>query len=122
MKTLKFITPVLLAGFMSVAMFSCSKSDDYVAPAATDTAAHKVNILSAQFDPNTVTMLPGTRIIWTNTDTTAHSVVSDDGISFNSGGINAGGTYTFTPATPGTYAYHCGIHPSVKGTIYVVTR
>ena len=122
MKTLKFIAPVLLAGFVSFTLFSCSKSDNYVAPAVTDTAGHKVNIRSMQFDPNTITLMPGARITWTNTDSVAHSVVSDDGISFNSNSISAGGTYTFTPSSLGTYAYHCGIHPAVKGIIYVVTR
>lgn len=55
-------------------------------------------------------------------DTQPHSVVSDDGISFNSSNINAGGTFSFTPTTTGIYEYHCGLHPTVKGTIYVVIR
>jgi plastocyanin len=122
MKTLKFIVPALLAGFTFVMMESCSKSDDYVAPVVADTSTFKINILATQFDPNTVTLHLGGKVTWTNTDTQLHSVVSDDATSFNSGNISAAGTYTFTPPTNGTYNYHCGIHPAVKGTIYVVTR
>lgn len=122
MKSLKFIAPALLAGFMSFAMFSCSKSNDYEAPVVTDTTGHKINIRATQFDPNTLTSLPGIKITWTNVDTIVHSVVSDDGTSFNSGNISAGGTYTFTTSALGTIDYHCGIHPTVKGIIYVVNR
>ena len=119
MKSIKFITPVLLAGFISVMMFSCSKSD-YVAP--VDTTTQKIDIQATQCAPNPLTMYLGSKITWTNTDTDVHSIVSDDATSFNSGNITAGGTYSFTPLTNSTYAYHCGIHPAVKGVIYVVTR
>jgi len=122
MKSMKFITPVLLAGFMSVTMFSCSKSDNYVAPVVADTTAFKINIQATQFAPNPLTMYLGPKLTWTNNDTDAHSIVSDDATSFSSGNIIAGGSFSFTPAATGTYEYHCGIHPTVKGILYVVTR
>ena len=55
-------------------------------------------------------------------DTDTHSVVSDDATSFSSGNISTGGSFSFTPAAPGTFAYHCGIHAAVKRIIYVVNR
>lgn len=103
-------------------MFSCSKSDVYNPPANNDTAAYKVNILANQFSPSAINMLPGAKITWTNADTETHSIVSDDATSFNSGNIAPGGSFSFTPSATGTYAYHCGVHPGVQGTIYVVTR
>ncbi len=120
MKSMKFITSMVLASFMSVLIFSCSKSDDYVAP--VDTTVQKINIQAALFAPTPLNMYLGPKVTWTNTDTDVHSIVSDDATSFNSGNISTGGTYSFTPLTTGTYAYHCGIHPTVKGIIYVVTR
>ena len=30
-----------------------------------------------------------------------------------------GATFSFTFDTPGTYAYHCGIHPSMTGEVIV---
>ena len=36
-----------------------------------------------------------------------------------SGVLNPGNTYAFTFNTPGTYSYHCAIHPQMRGTIIV---
>jgi plastocyanin len=119
MKRIKFILPAILAGIICVMISSCSKSDVDNPPAAD---LYKVNILATQFDPATMTMLPGARITWTNMDAQVHSIVSDDATSFNSGNIPAGGSFSFTPTVTGTYTYHCGQHPGVQGTLNVVTR
>ncbi|MBL7700741.1 MAG: cupredoxin domain-containing protein [Ferruginibacter sp.] len=121
MKSLKFILPALLIGFISFGTISCSRSDDYNLP-GSDTAIYKVNIQANQFSPSGITMLPANKITWTNMDTDTHSIVSDDGISFNSGNIPSGASYSFIPSATGTYTYKCGIHPAVQGVVYVVTR
>ena len=118
---MKLIAPYLLAGFLSIMMPSCSKSDADTT-AGTNPNTQNINILVTQFDPNPLTMQLGSKISWINKDTEAHSVVSDDGTSFNSGIINPGASYTITPNFTGTYEYHCGIHPAVKGTVYIVVR
>ncbi len=122
MKSIKFIAPAILAGIMSLVMYSCSKSDVYTPSGGGDDNTYKVNILATQFDPANTTMLVGGKVIWTNTDAQVHSIVSDDGISFNSGNISTGGTFNFTPTVNGTYAYHCGVHPTVTGNLYVVNK
>jgi plastocyanin len=119
MKRSTTFIPALFIGIMSVMMFSCSKSDVDNPPAQD---LYKVNILATQFDPATITMLPGEKITWTNTDGQVHSIVSDDATSFNSGDISAGGSFNFTPTVTGTYPYHCGQHPGVQGTLNVFTR
>ena len=119
MKHIKFL-PAIFAGIMCIAIFSCSKSDVDTPPGSV--GDHKVNILATQFDPATMTMLPGAKITWTNMDTDLHSIVSDDAVSFNSGSIPAGASFSFTPTVNGTYPYHCGLHPGVQGTLHVVTR
>lgn len=122
MKSIKLIAPVVL-GIMSVALYSCSKSNDYTPPAIGDSSSvHKVNIQATQFNPANVTMVLGSTITWTNVDTDVHSIVSDDGTSYNSGNIAAGASVSLTPGANGTYNYHCGIHPTVTGVFYVVTR
>lgn len=98
---------------------SCRKSDENNGQGNTN---YSVKILAAQFDPATITMIPGATITWTNVDTDMHSVISDDATSFTSGPQSIGGTFSFTPTVTGTYTYHCGIHPAVKGTLNVVTR
>src|SRR2546430_5513870 len=78
---------------------------------------------SFAFSPATLTIKAGTTVVWKNTTQVAHTVTSDDGKSFDSGSSNPiapqSGTYSFKFATPGTYAYHCTIHPFMKATIIV---
>lgn len=123
MKHIKFIVAALVLGILSFTMHSCSKSDGYNSAVTIDTTSdYKVIIQASQFSPASLTMLIGTKVTWTNMDTDTHSVVSDDATSFSSGNISTGASFSFIPAVPGTYAYHCGIHPTVKGIIYVVNR
>jgi plastocyanin len=62
----------------------------------------------------------GDVITWTNNDTAAHKVGLDDGSCAMSANIAGGGgkqSLVFTAA--GTYAFHCTLHPSMKGTITI---
>lgn len=78
---------------------------------------------SFAFSPATLTIKAGTTVTWKNTTSVGHTVTSDDGKSFDSGTTNPiaaqGGTFSFTFTTPGTFAYHCEIHPFMKATIIV---
>lgn len=78
-----------------------------------------VTIQGFAFGPNALEVKVGTTITWTNNDGAPHTVTADDG-SFDSGRLNPGGTFSFTFAQAGTFAYHCNIHPSMVGTITVV--
>lgn len=69
------------------------------------------------------------RVQWTNNDTTAHSVTSDDYVDkingkFDSmdtiGLVPPGGTYEFTFTAVGEYDYYCLPHPHMTGTIEVI--
>ena len=79
----------------------------------------KVSISNFAFDPAALTITTGTTVTWTNNDTVAHNVIGDDG-SWGSKSLAQNDTFSYTFATAGTYAYHCGVHPSMKGTITVV--
>lgn len=66
-----------------------------------------------------LTVSPGATVTVTNTDTADHTVTADGAGTFN---VQAPGgkTVTFTaPTTPGTYPYHCSIHPQMHGTLIV---
>lgn len=69
------------------------------------------------FPPETVVDV-GTAVVWQNLDPAPHTVTASDG-SFDSGVIDAGGTFEFVFAQPGVVAYSCLIHPSMTGTITV---
>ena len=78
---------------------------------------------SFAFSPATLTIKAGTTVTWKNATAVGHTVTSDDGKSFDSGMANPiaaqSGTFSFTFATAGTFAYHCSIHPFMKATIIV---
>jgi plastocyanin len=81
-------------------------------------SATPVEIIDFAFSPETVTVKVGSAITWTNGDGFAHSVKSADG-SFVSQDLQQGQSYASTFTTPGSYAYVCGIHNSMTGTVVV---
>ena len=82
--------------------------------------ANEVLIQNMAFSPATITVSPGTTVIWTNKDAIAHTVTSDNSL-FNSGSIGSNGTYSYTFSTAGSFPYHCSIHPMMKATVVVST-
>jgi plastocyanin len=85
-------------------------------PTQPETASNMITIQNFVFSPASLTIKAGTIVTWANKDSVTHTVTSS---SFNSGNIAPGEKFQFTFASPGTYAYSCGIHPSMKGTIVV---
>jgi hypothetical protein len=57
-------------------------------------------------------------IEWLNNDSSTHRLVSDTQ-QFDSGDINPGAKANVVFTLPGPYAYHCAIHPSMVGKIFV---
>jgi plastocyanin len=86
------------------------------APASTATST--VQIKSTGFVPAAVTINQDDSVTWTNTDTKDHQVVANGG-SFASPILEAGKTYTHTFRDGGTFRYHDGLHPGLKGTVTV---
>jgi plastocyanin len=86
------------------------------APASTATST--VQIKSTGFVPTTVTINQNDSVTWTNTDTKDHQVVANGG-SFASGILKPGKSYTHTFRSGGTFRYHDGLHPTLKGTVTV---
>ena len=84
-----------------------------------------VSIQNFAFVPASVTVPIGTTVTWTNQDSAPHQVVSDAtplfsvGALFTSNQFAQGQKYSFTFNNAGTFEYHCGIHPFMKGTITV---
>ena len=60
----------------------------------------------------------GTPVTWTNLDPTAHTVSASDG-SFDSGTLEPDARFETTFERPGTFAYFCQIHPTMRGTVRV---
>jgi plastocyanin len=91
----------------------------FAAPAATaPTATVTVNIKRTGFSPASVTINADDSVIWRNTDTIDHQVVANGG-SFASAILGPGKTYTHAFHSGGTFHYHDGLHPTLKGTVVV---
>ena len=86
------------------------------APASTATST--VQIKSTGFVPAAVTINQDDSVTWTNTDSKDHQVVANAG-SFASAILKPGKTYTHAFRAGGTFRYHDGLHPALKGTITV---
>jgi beta-lactam-binding protein with PASTA domain len=87
-------------------------------PTTSTTVVDQVTIINLAFDPASITVNAGDTVTWVNEDTTAHTIVADDG-SFDSGSVAPGESFQFAFAAAGTVPYHCGIHPSMTGTVVV---
>ncbi len=93
-----------------------------VPPAHQAPPVARVVIAGYAFRPQTLTVVPGTTVTWTNTDSAIHTVVSDTTAFMASQDLATGQTFTHTFATVGTFTYHCGQHAFMTGTIVVKGR
>jgi amicyanin len=84
-------------------------------------ATDEVEIEDFAFSPATITVKAGTKVTWTNKDSTPHTVTTDSGApeSFDSGSMDKDATFSFTFTKAGTYEYICTFHPSMRGTVVV---
>ena len=88
-------------------------------PAAHAHATMPVTIQNFAFSPQTITVAPGTTVIWTNKDNVDHTVTSDTGAWPDSGNLATNQTFSHTFAKAGTYPYHCAIHTSMTASVIV---
>ena len=86
-------------------------------PTARASAAKTVSIVNFAFKPGTVKVKRGARVAFANTSNTTHTATK--GGSFDTKGIGPGKTKTVQFNQRGTFAYHCKIHPFMKGKVVV---
>jgi plastocyanin len=79
-----------------------------------------VSIRDYSYQPGTLTVAAGTTVTWTNDGNVPHTVTSNER-TFDSGDIAPGGTFSYTFNQPGSYPYHCSLHPSMQGQIEVTS-
>jgi len=76
------------------------------------------------FIPSTATVEVGAIVTWENSDTAAHTASGGtpaDGLTgpWDSSLIMAGGSYSYTADTAGTFDYFCMVHPWMEGSVIV---
>lgn len=86
---------------------------------AADAAIADVEIKGHLFLPETVTVRAGTTVRWTNHERrTSHSVLFP-AESLESERLLPGDAWQRRFERPGRYAYTCGPHPEMKGSVVV---
>jgi hypothetical protein len=76
-----------------------------------------VLIRGMAFNPPETRIRPGDDVTWTFGDREAHTVTADNK-SFDSG-ERKDGEFRLSFGEPGSYSYHCAIHPDMKGRVLV---
>lgn len=70
------------------------------------------------FRPATITVAPGTKLDFSNSDATAHTATSTSP-GFDTGTVAPKASKTVTVTKAGTYSYYCQFHAFMKATIVV---
>ena len=108
------------------------QSTTITSPAQTQTSTGSakenvatVTLTSSGFEPATITVKTGTKVVWTNKSgeaATVNSAVHPTHLVYpplNLGEFNDGGTLSLMFDKPGTYNYHNHLNPSETGTVVV---
>jgi plastocyanin len=89
-------------------------------PAMGSTAS--VNVMNYSFSSKTVTISQGGTVTWNfNSGQTEHSTTRTGSESWDSG-AQSSGSYSRTFNSIGTFPYVCKLHPSMTGTVVVITQ
>ena len=86
--------------------------------AVAEATQQEVSVQFSAYAPSQLDVLPGETVQWTNISQRTHTVTSDTGL-FDSGELPGDARFTFPFSSVGTYAYHCTIHPSIRGEVDV---
>ncbi|MBL8048412.1 MAG: cupredoxin domain-containing protein [Chthonomonas sp.] len=88
---------------------------------AAQAALFNVDIRNFAFSPDMLTINVGDQVRWTNNDFAPHTASSTAGpMSFNSGTLGNGQSFTFTFTAAGSYDYMCNFHHDMMGSVNVV--
>ena len=92
-------------------------------PGAVFAAEVSATIKTFQYQPKEIVAHPGDTVVVLNEDGIEHSLTADDagdsGPLFDTGLFKKGEERSFVAPGPGTYAFRCARHASMKGTLKV---
>jgi plastocyanin len=118
---------------LSCSSSSPTSSNNNVGGGSPPPGSKIVTIKDFSFTPSTLTIAVGTTVVWVNSGPSAHTTVSDAGVWDSGtlsppsggtgiyGGSTAGGSFQYTFNTPGTYPYHCVLHPPAMYPAFIGT-
>ncbi len=110
----KLLTGAVLAGLMLVVAPASNAAD----PPKLLPAVVTVHMRDFKYDPTSAKIHAGDRVTFVNDDAEPHTVTASDK-SFDSEGLDTGGTWQHVFTKPGTYTYFCELHPYMKAVVIV---
>lgn len=88
-----------------------------VAGTAQASAASAVDINRFAFHPPALTISAGSRVVFSNSSKVTHTATAKG--AFNTGRIAPGASVGIRFKRRGSFAYHCSIHPFMRGKVVV---
>ena len=114
------VLPLAAAVALALSAAAFAAETDRASQVAAAAAPGAITIDNFAFAPAILTVVPGTKVTWSNKDEEPHTVISaDGGKTFKSDALDTDDKFSFTFDKPGTYKYFCSIHPHMVGTIIV---
>lgn len=107
----------LVIGLALLGVFAVRSGSAAGRATASASATKKVDVNDFAFHPPTIHVKRGGKVSFTNSSNVTHTATKAG--TFDTGPIKPGTTKTVTLAKRGTFAYHCSIHPFMKGKVVV---
>jgi plastocyanin len=107
----------LVIGLALLGSFAVQSGSAAGQASATASAAKRVSIRDFAFHPGTLTVKRGAQVAFANASNVTHTATKAG--SFDTKQIKPGTTKVVTFGKRGTFAYHCSIHPFMKGKVIV---
>jgi plastocyanin len=120
MRTLR-IAFLALAAALAVYAAGCKSSKNPVLPPPVADVTITINgsLGASSYSPSPDTVLVGQTVSWHNNDSMTHTATADN-LTFNTSGVAPGATSAPKAMnTPGSFPYHCSIHPTMTGILVV---
>ena len=86
-------------------------------PGIAAAETHVIAVDGMQFQPATVTVKRGDKVVWQNKDIVPHTATAAG--KFDSRNIAVNRNWSWTAKAPGRYDYVCTYHPTMKGSLVV---
>ncbi len=117
-----FVSLVALPQVQTPQFVTSSPSPSLI-PTPSPVTTNSVSIADFSFTPQIISIPVGTTVTWKNNSTASHNhtVTSDTVGLFDSGLITPGANFSFQFNSPGTFSYHCTIHPSMTASVIVTS-
>ena len=117
LRAAKRVAALALAVVAALLVLTIETAQTAAPEQASASAQAKVNISNFKFQPQSLSVAKGTRVVFANSSRVAHTATR--GGSFDTGRIKAGNSVAVRFASKGTFKYHCKIHPFMRGTVVV---